>query len=714
MPGMKQRVKDGVSLFLLRHSRFFDEKSYREQAGIPAETDAAEHYYRGGWRTADPSPAFSQAKYLEANPDVKKADVCPLAHWLLYGKRQHYALYPGYVENRYHRYRLPRAGMRILGGILYAGARKRNRRTRILAVCHIYYPEAAGETLEYLKSLRGYRWDLVATVPEGAEAVREQILQVKKNAVVREVPNRGLDVLPFIEEIKRRDPGQYDLIVKVHSKRCDPAKGRLAEGMRLRKRDWFTALFRAVLGPLWIHQNIDRLMKDEADLVAAERMIRHDSPRKERLTARFLEPFGLETEPGYTFVAGGAWMMKASCAMKLKEIPVGSVSFGEPRPGAFGLESALERYMTAGIPADRKHGNRVCSLRWVLNRILLGKDLYDGSLPKPEAEKAHPKCAAFAVTETGEKAVAGDYFTARELAEALEKRGWKTKFLSRKEPGDRWYRVGTDTDVLVSMLEDYDPQHILEDNAGLVTVGWARNWFDKWVKSPGTGLYDILLASSESACREMEEELNRKVELFPIATNAGRFAEGKTEEAVPEAYRCDICFTGNRFGKREIEDQLDPGALPGTLHIYGEGWEKVKAFVPYCRGHLPYAEIPKVYRGAKIVLDDATLSTQATGAMNSRVYDALAAGCLVLTNNRKGAEETFEGLLPVYGCREELTEQVRYWLGNEEARKAKAEELRRFVLEKHTYDIRAAKLAELIQNSELPDRRYPNQRFGRL
>ena len=113
-----------------------------------------------------------------------------------------------------------------------------------------------------------------------------------------------------------------------------------------------------------------------------------------------------------------------------------------------------------------------------------------------------------------------------------------------------------------------------------------------------------------------------------------------------------------------------------------------------------YAEIPKVYRGAKIVLDDATLSTQATGAMNSRVYDALAAGCLVLTNNRKGAEETFEGLLPVYGSKEELTEQVRHWLGNEEARKAKVEELRRFVLEKHTYDIRAAKLAELIQNSE--------------
>ena len=25
-------------------------------------------------------------------------------------------------------------------------------------------------------------------------------------------------------------------------------------------------------------------------------------------------------------------------------------------------------------------------------------------------------------------------------------------------------------------------------------------------------------------------------------------------EDIPEEYRCDVCFTGNRFGKREIED----------------------------------------------------------------------------------------------------------------------------------------------------------------
>ena len=698
MPGMKQRVKDGLSLFLLRHSRFFDAFRYRELAGIPAGEDAAKHYYFGGWRTTDPSPRFSNEKYLEANEDVRRAGVCPLTHWLLYGKRQHYALYPGYVENHYHAYRVPRAVLRALGKAVCLPQRRRNRKIRLLVIAHVFYPEAADELLEYLKNLRGYRWDLAATIPEGAEAIREKIRQAKPNAAVTEVPNRGLDVLPFLQEISKRDLNQYDLIVKTHSKRCDPAAGRLADGMHFRKRDWFVGLHRAVLGSVRVHRNIDRLAQDgNTDLIAAKHLIIRDSPRRERLTRLFLAPLGLEPEAGCSFVAGGVWMMKAACARRLKEISVDENSFGVPKPGAFTLESALERYITGGIPATRMHGNTVCVFRQAINLIRFGRIKNDAGEPETGTDDGR-RTAAFAVTETGEKAVAGDYFTAKELAEAMEKRGWHTKFLSRQEPGDRWYRVGKDTDVLISLLEDYDPQHITDDKATLVTIGWARNWFDKWIRSPGIGLYDLLLASSSTACREMEGQLGRRTELFPIATNAGRFGKEAPEEEIPEDYRCDVCFTGNRFGAREIETDLDPAALNCKVHIYGDGWEKVKVFAPYRKGHLPYEEIPKTYRGAKIVLDDATLSTQKTGSVNSRVFDALAAGCLVLTNNRKGAEETFEGKLPVFSSREELTALVKRYLEDGEARQAKVKELQAFVLERHTYEIRAAQLEQLLQH----------------
>ena len=104
-----------------------------------------------------------------------------------------------------------------------------------------------------------------------------------------------------------------------------------------------------------------------------------------------------------------------------------------------------------------------------------------------------------------------------------------------------------------------------------------------------------------------------------------------------------------------------------------------------------------MYHGAKIALDDATASTKAAGSVNSRVFDALAAGCLVLTNNEAGARETFGGKLPVFRNREELEALLKRYLEDEAARQGKVEELKRFVLEHHTYEIRAGKLAGLIR-----------------
>ena len=696
MPGMKQRVKERLSLFLLRHSRFFDARFYREQAGLPEGTDAAAHYLRGGWREHDPSPEFRQEGYLAANEDVRRADVCPLAHWLLYGKRQHVRLYPGYVENHYHAYRLPRAAARIFYRTLYAGMIRRNRDAKILAAVHVHYPESVGELTEFLKNLRPYACDLAVTATEGAaaEAAREMIPKAFPEAEIRTVPNRGLDIGPLLDTLEDRDPDGYRLIVKIQAKACDPKGGCYAEGRRWYGRERFLYGMRAVLGARQVHRNIDRLLRrDDTDLIAAKALLLRDTPRKEQLTADFLAPFGLSLPSGYTFVSGGCWMMKAERGRALRQLPVSAADLLAPVRGAFSAVSALERYLTGTIPAERQHGNPVRGFR-----ALRGRG--NGSAGAPEAGRTDTgrggPVIAFAVTETGEQAVAGDYFTAKELAEALEKRGWRTKFLSRKEPGDAWYRAGRDTDVVVSMLEDYDPQHIWDDQHGLVTVGWARNWFDRWAESPGTGLYDILLASSETACRTLSERTGKPVELLPIAANAERFRAAETEAAVP-AYQCDVCLAGNRFGKREIEDQLDPEALGAKLRILGTGWEKVKALAPYCGGHLPYAEMPKVYRSTKIVLDDATASTQESGSVNSRVYDALAAGCLVLTNNARGAEETFEGRLPVFRSREELTDLVRHYLADGEARQAKVEELRAFVLERHTYAIRAEQLEKILR-----------------
>lgn len=65
------------------------------------------------------------------------------------------------------------------------------------------------------------------------------------------------------------------------------------------------------------------------------------------------------------------------------------------------------------------------------------------------------------------------------------------------------------------------------------------------------------------------------------------------------------------------------------------------------RGFVKYDELPSVYAQSRLVIDDANHQTKTWGAANSRVFDALAAGCLIITNSQSVSDEVFGDLLPV-------------------------------------------------------------------
>ena len=728
MSGFKPWIKRRLTLLYLRLTPLFDENWYREQTGIPSGTDAASHYLDGGWKTCDPSLRFRQEPYLEANQDVREARVCPLAHYLLDGRRQHRLLYPGMIENHYHRYALPRAAARGFSHLACCRTIARHRRTRLLVIAHIYYEESVGEILEYLKNLKPYAYDLVVTTTEdrNTELIRQAVLTFRKTAEIRVFPNKGFDIWPYLAVLNDRDLSRYDLVLKLQSKRCFARKGDLAEDTLFRGREWFVSLFRAVLGPRRIHRNIGRLMSDpHLSLIAAKSLFWKDTDRRKKLTEKKLASFGLSLPEDYTFVAGSCFLVKASKVRSAHDLGITEEAFGPPVRGAFSAAHALERFIAGSIPEAEKLGTPVCRIRgWVSRQYLRRRKaenarqleamkagepaLLCASLGNPAAFTASGDktlTVAFAVTETGRDAVAGDLFTAKEMAAALEKKGVRCFFVARNQPDGEWYRLTPEVDVLISMLEHYDPQNIRNASPDLLVAGWARNWFDAWADSPWIDEYDLLFASSPSACRQMEQKLHRKVRLLPIATNPDRFHPAASGEAGTSAsdYDCDYCFTGNHFGSpREIEEELDPAALPYRLNLYGKGWDGDERFAPWYRGHLPYEAIPEAYRHTRIVLDDATPSTKETGSVNSRVFDALVSGCLVLTNNELGAAETFEGLLPTFSSRETLRAALRYYLEGPELRESKVQMLRQFVLENHTYDLRAKQLLDILEENMPP------------
>lgn len=357
----------------------------------------------------------------------------------------------------------------------------------------------------------------------------------------------------------------------------------------------------------------------------------------------------------------------------------------------FGTQSTQQ----SDVVSQRRRSNiHIFQSKWqttILNRILKEK------LTRQPMYSENPLVVAFAVTEATPDTTAGDYFTARELATALESRGIRVKFLARRGSDD-WYRVGYDTDVVISMLDAYDFRQMTAYKPSVVKIGWARNWFERWCTQDYFNQLDIVLASSQTACAYIREHSTQQPLLFPIATNASAFA-GEIIQTEEEAafFASDYVFTGSYWNSaREIEDLLVPSHLPFQFRVFGCNWETSKQFAPYTKGFVSYAKMPKVYKNTKIVIDDANAVTKQFGAVNSRVYDALAAGALVLTNGLIGANETFHGMLPCFSSQQELESLVTYYLTNEQERQTLVNKLRKFVLSNHTYDIRAQKLCGIL------------------
>ena len=163
------------------------------------------------------------------------------------------------------------------------------------------------------------------------------------------------------------------------------------------------------------------------------------------------------------------------------------------------------------------------------------------------------------MTDAGENVSAGDYFTAKELATTLKTFGWNVIFLSKIR--DEWYTLSDEIDVLISLLDAYDLTQLPPRSKKLISIAWARNWFDRWCDNSSYQDYDLVFASSLNACDYMQKRHPKQVHLLPIASNPKRFL-ARPEYLNHKKYQCDICFTGSYWNhQRDIMAHLSKKML---------------------------------------------------------------------------------------------------------------------------------------------------------
>ena len=285
----------------------------------------------------------------------------------------------------------------------------------------------------------------------------------------------------------------------------------------------------------------------------------------------------------------------------------------------------------------------------------------------------------------------GDWYTAHEMGEALEDEGWRVTYVERK--GDAWYDLPEDLDYVLALMDVFDLRRV---DPRVVTIAWIRNWTDRWLERPWFARADVLLASSAGSGRLIEARTGRPSVPFPLATNPERFAPAP----VAERYAADFVFTGNHWGEeRAVQRALTPREGE-RLRIFGRGWDEVPEAAPYAEGPIAYDRLRDVYASATIVIDDTAAPTLPYGAVNCRVFDALACGRLPLTNCAEGVHELFDDEFPTWSDADELRVQLDVLLADPDRREALAARYRDVVLERHTYAHRARELTTVLRDAE--------------
>jgi len=297
------------------------------------------------------------------------------------------------------------------------------------------------------------------------------------------------------------------------------------------------------------------------------------------------------------------------------------------------------------------------------------------------------------VTEDDQITAAGDYFTASELATELrDELGWSTKFLPQRNSTVDWYDA-EGLDCILVLLDGYDLTKVYNKSPELLSVAWLRNWFDRWAERPWFSDFDLALCSSDIAADFIGDSSIVPVDVLRIAANHNRFHSGLLSDPDRSS---DYCFTGSYWGSKRDIEELDPSELPYEFALYGEGWAKHQRFATSYKGLLPYHELPAVYSSTRVLVDDANHVTKPWGSVNSRVFDALASGVLVITNGELGAKEVFGPLLPAYDGVDDLKTKLSFYLENEAARVDLAGKLQAQVLGVHTYRHRAREFKQLL------------------
>lgn len=281
----------------------------------------------------------------------------------------------------------------------------------------------------------------------------------------------------------------------------------------------------------------------------------------------------------------------------------------------------------------------------------------------------------------------GDQHFAVGMKKEFEKLGYKANVL----PRDRWYDQSRAGYVIV--LRGKNPYYRpMGDNRKYIM--WNISHPDD-VTIDEYNSYDYVFFASQ----KMHDELTSKLHVpSGVAQQCVDDSAMVYEEGHDKQY--ELLFVGNsRHVFRPILKDLIP--TEHKLTVYGRHWEKFPVQDYVVSDYMDNSKVGQAYHDAKILLNDHWDDMRENGIISNRIFDALAVGAFIISDDIPEIHELFGDNVVTYHGREDLKEKIDYYLKHEEERDAKAKAGQKIALNGHTFRDRVAVMVKVIREMPL-------------
>jgi glycosyltransferase involved in cell wall biosynthesis len=216
---------------------------------------------------------------------------------------------------------------------------------------------------------------------------------------------------------------------------------------------------------------------------------------------------------------------------------------------------------------------------------------------------------------------------------------------------------------------------------------------------------DLVLVASSRFARELQTRTRTPVEPLLQATDPARFRPVPAESR----HRHDVTIVAKSRDqyRAAVAGAIESGLRPA---IYGSGWGRFVDPALVVSEYVDNEDLAAVYSSTGVLLNDHWDSMRDWGFVSNRIFDALACGAPVISDDVLEVAALFGDAVPTFRDAAQLRELVDEALADPGAARDRARRGMNIVLAHHTFDRRAQEFLDALARHGLD---APVSRAGR-